>query len=366
MPEEHQIALETLILAFNEIPDRIESAAQIAFLRGQAHESLMRLQSKLVCEQSFKPRAARLEAAKFKTVERIEGKFDLVLLLPERQRDQTLSDIARGFDLLNEGGTLMVCLHNDWGAKRFEKHVEELAGNVTMLAKHHCRVFWATKTADLKEETLAEWRTFGGLRRVLDGQFWSQPGLFSWNEVDGGSAMLAAHLPAELKGHGADFGAGWGYLSHQVLNKCHDVAAMDLYEADRHALEAAKRNLGLLPVPCRPHYLWSDVPNDAPIGRYDFIVMNPPFHDGREPDHLLGIKFIAAAARALKSDGELWMVANRHLPYEHLLEEAFGEKSLIAQDGSFKVLHASSPRQSMVPVRSRERKGKWPGKRRGK
>ncbi len=364
MPQEHRIALETLILAFDEVADRIEAASQIAFLRAQAHEQLLPLQGKLVCEQSFKPRAAKLEAAKFRTVERIEGSFDMVLLLPERQRDQTLADIARAFDLLKEGGTLMICLHNDWGAKRYEKHVAEAAGEVTNLSKHHCRVFWATKSAALDEAMLSEWRTQGGLRRVLEGKYWSQPGFFSWDEVDGGSAMLADHLPSDLKGHGADLGAGWGYLSAQVVTRCDDVTAMDLLEADREALEAARRNLGQLQSPCRIQCQWADVPNEVPTGRYDFVVMNPPFHDGRAADHLLGAKFIAAAARALKADGSLWMVANRHLPYEHLLEEAFTEKTLVAQDGGFKVLHARGPKESMAPLRSRERKGKWGSKKR--
>ena len=79
---------------------------------------------------------------------------------------------------------------------------------------------------------------------------------------------------------------------------------------------------------------------------------------------MLGAKFIATAARALKPEGELWIVANRHLPYEQVLEEAFMEKRLVVQEGSFKVLWAKGPKESFVPERTRERKGKWPGKRR--
>ena len=45
---------------------------------------------------------------------------------------------------------------------------------------------------------------------------WSQPGVFSWNRIDPGSALLAQTLPA-LSGKGADFGCGVGYLAHTVL-----------------------------------------------------------------------------------------------------------------------------------------------------
>jgi 16S rRNA (guanine1207-N2)-methyltransferase len=366
MPNEHKIALDTLVSVLPETGVEIDQAKRIAFLRGHYDERLVPLQPKLVFEQPFKPRAAPLEAAGFRNEERIKGQFDVVLLLSERQRDQTLADFAHALDLLKEGGTVVVCLHNNWGAKRFEKLMAEAAGGISTISKHHCRVFWATKTAALNEELLAEWRAFHGLRRVIDGRFWSQPGMFSWDEIDAGSALLVEHLPANLSGRGADLGAGWGYLSYEVMSRCPDVVSIDLYEADREALEAARRNLGQLRTksPCRPHGFWCDVPSELMEGRHDFVVMNPPFHDGRAADHKLGSKFIATAARALRAEGELWMVANRHLPYEQVLEETFNEKRLITQDERFKVLWAKGPKEVSAPVRTRERKGKWPGKRR--
>ena len=364
MSKEHQIALDTLMLALTEMGPLVDSAEHIGFIRGQAHQDLLRLQPKLKVEQAFKPRAAPLEAAGFELVDKLEGKFDLVLVLPERQRDQTLGDFAHAFDLLKDGGTVIVGLHNDWGAKRFEKLLEGVAGSITHLSKHHCRVFWATKTSALDETQLAEWRGFRGLRRVLDGQFWSQPGFFSWDEVDTGSALLIQHLPTDLRGRGADLGAGWGYLTFEVLQRCPGVEGMDLYEADREALESARLNVGQVATSFRPKGYWCDVPAERMEAAHDFVVMNPPFHDGRAADHMLGMKFIATAARAMKPDGQLWLVANRHLPYEHVLEEAFTEKRLIVQEGSFKVLWAKGPKESFVPERTRERKGKWPGKRR--
>lgn len=364
MPNEHKIALDTLVNVLPETGVEMEKAKRIAFLRGHYHERLAPLQPKLVFEQPFKPRAAPLEAAGFRNVERIKGEHDVVLVLPERQRDQTLADFAHAFDLAKEGGIVVVCLHNDWGAKRFEKLMAAVAGGISTISKHHCRVFWAAKTAALNEEMLAEWREFQGLRRVIDGRFWSQPGFFSWDEIDAGSALLVQHLPPDLRGRGADLGAGWGYLSYEIISRCPEVDSIDLYEADRGALEAARRNLGQLKTACRPHGFWCDVPEERMEGRHDFVVMNPPFHDGRAADHRLGAKFIATAARALKAEGELWMVANRHLPYEQVLEETFNDKRILAQEGGFKVLWAKGPKEVATPVRTRERKGKWPGKRR--
>ena len=71
--------------------------------------------------------------------------------------------------------------------------------------------------------------------------------------------------------------------------------------------------------------------------------MNPPFHEGKEADPLIGLKFIAAAAQALRPEGQLWLVANRQLPYENLLTEAFAQMDKIVETGGFKVLHARNP-----------------------
>ena len=150
--------------------------------------------------------------------------------------------------------------------------------------------------------------------------------------------MLAEALPADLRGRVADFGAGWGYLSLQVLARCRQVTALDLYEADARALALADDNLADAHLPVHCH--WHDVARG--VGeRFDAIVCNPPFHAlgrGDRPD--IGRAFIAAAANALKQGGQLWLVANRHLPYEQALGDGFVQVNTIAQSGGFKIVHA--------------------------
>ena len=166
----------------------------------------------------------------------------------------------------------------------------------------------------------------------------SRPGVFAWDRVDAASAMLAAALPDDLHGRVADFGAGWGYLSLQVLARCRQVTSLDLYEADARALALADDNLADAHLPVHCH--WQDVSRG--VGeRFDAIVCNPPFHAlgrGDRPD--IGRAFIAAAANALKQGGQLWLVANRHLPYEQALGDGFVQVNTIAQSGGFKIVHA--------------------------
>jgi 16S rRNA (guanine1207-N2)-methyltransferase len=86
-------------------------------------------------------------------------------------------------------------------------------------------------------------------------------------------------------------------------------------------------------------YHWHDVAAGVP-GRYDLVVTNPPFHRGREEDVDLGRAFLAAAARALRAGGELWLVANRHLPYEAALARDFAQVREVAAAQGFKVVVA--------------------------
>ncbi len=135
--------------------------------------------------------------------------------------------------------------------------------------------------------------------------------------------------PTTCSGRVADFGAGWGYLALHVLARSPKVTSLDLFEADSRALALAKVNLAEAPGSERKiptHFHWQDVA--AGVGeRFDAIVCNPPFHAlgrGDRPD--IGRAFIDAAAQALNPGGRLWLVANRHLPYEQALADGFARR----------------------------------------
>jgi 16S rRNA (guanine1207-N2)-methyltransferase len=69
-------------------------------------------------------------------------------------------------------------------------------------------------------------------------------------------------------------------------------------------------------------------------------VTNPPFHQGRADLPELGRAFIVAAADALIAGGRLWLVANRHLPYEAVLNECFKTMRTVTTERGYKVIEA--------------------------
>lgn len=68
--------------------------------------------------------------------------------------------------------------------------------------------------------------------------------------------------------------------------------------------------------------------------------MNPPFHENGKEEKSLGQVFIRQAAAALRSGGTLWLVANRHLPYESELSALFRRVTPHVEARGFKVVVA--------------------------
>jgi 16S rRNA (guanine1207-N2)-methyltransferase len=278
-------------------------------------------------EQSFRPAYLRLKQA----VPRLECRgHELGLMLLTKHKEENFANIARGWSLLAAGGMLVCAGANDDGAASLEKHVGKAFGGVDTLSKYHSRVFWFTKGEPTPPDY---WHKLTTLQPVGDGSWLSQPGVFSWDHVDDGSALLAAQLPNDLSGRVADFGCGWGFLTRHVLATCPAIIQIDGIDAEHRAVEAARANV---PDP-RATFHWLDLINEPAPAAYDAIVCNPPFHAGRAAEPALGQGFIAVAARALKPGGRFYMVANRGLPYEPLLKANFASFETLADNNKFRV-----------------------------
>ncbi|MEM9707785.1 MAG: methyltransferase [Pseudomonadota bacterium] len=184
---------------------------------------------------------------------------------------------------------------------------------------------------------LEDW--VGAGETAIEGGFFTRPGIFSADGVDPGSRLLAQALPQNLPATVADLGAGWGFLARAVLAR-DGVETLHLVESDHWALDCARRNV----QDPRAQFHWADALDWSPGQPLDTIVMNPPFHQGRTADPALGQAFIRAAARLLNRHGTLWLVANRHLPYEKTLEETFREVRPVGHDPAFKLYQAQHPR----------------------
>lgn len=223
-------------------------------------------------------------------------------------------------------------------ADGIEAVLKALRGRVELsepISKGHGKIAW------FPAAPLDDWLSEPAEVTAPDGaRFVTRPGLFSADGIDPASSLLAEALPATAKGVAVDPGAGWGYLSARLLARAPGIRELHLIEADARALDCARLNV----TDARARFHWADATRPLAGVRADIVVMNPPFHRGRAADPGLGTGFIAAAAAMLAPAGALWMVANRHLPYESALQAAFREVEEIGGTAAFKLFRASGPR----------------------
>jgi len=242
--------------------------------------------------------------------------------------------LAHALRALKPRGHLTALAPKDKGGSRLGGELEAFGCSVIETARRHhrlCEVERPSAPVAL-DEAIAD----GAPRLVETLGLWSQPGVFSWDRVDLGSALLAQTLP-KLAGYGVELGCGIGWLAKALLVSP-KVKSLALIDIDRRAIDAARRNID----DPRADIRWADARGDHGLTGLDFVVMNPPFHTNGVEDRGLGFAFIAAARRALRKGGTLWMVANRHLPYEARLGELFREVAPRADKSGFKVIEAKA------------------------
>jgi 16S rRNA (guanine1207-N2)-methyltransferase len=221
----------------------------------------------------------------------------------------------------------------DKGGLRLAKELTAFGCSVSQASKQHYRLCIGRRPALVVglDDAIAG----GGLQRMGGEGLWTQPGVFSWNRIDPGSALLAQSL-TPLSGRGADLGCGIGYLAMKVLAEPAVTKAI-LVDLDRRAIDCARANV----LDARVELRWADVRAGLDdLTGLDFVVMNPPFHAAGEQDHGLGQAFIRSAASSLRRGGVCWLVANRHLPYEATLAPLFSRVTPVRDQGGYKVYEA--------------------------
>lgn len=292
------------------------------------------LRSVFTCEQGFRPLFLELEKAGYTVTPTLEAgeQADHAILFASRAKAVNLRNFRRAWEMVKPGGQIIVCGEKRSGADGLGKLLSKSLEPPQRFSKYHALCLLMQRgdhalPSNLHPETGEDTRD----------------GLFSASGPDAGSQLLAAQFSDAISGQVADFGAGWGYLSQQLLEKGGNITALDLFEAEHQALKAAETLLSGRDSPLIACH-WCDLAVE-PVGkRFDWIVMNPPFHHGhagsREARPDIGRAFIEKAAGCLTSGGRLLMVANRTLPYEETLTRCFSRTERLAEEGGYKIILA--------------------------
>lgn len=234
---------------------------------------------------------------------------------------------------------------NQSGAKAIAKQLQQAGCQIDKLdSARHC-VLYTLAPASLppvldQAEQACQWQGPDDLLLT------SQVGVFSHNQVDEGSALLietlSQHLPRLPTGQVLDLGCGYGLLGAWLLKQRPDLQ-LTACDVNGFALQATRNTLAAnqLPGQVIAADIFKGVESHTPAKGFNLILSNPPFHTGKNTDYSLATRLISQAPAFLQPGGQLWLVANRFLPYAEQLQQAFGQFQVMAENNKFRVYLAT-------------------------
>ncbi|MFZ5723274.1 MAG: methyltransferase [Pseudomonadota bacterium] len=264
--------------------------------------------------------------------------YAAVLLLHPKERAlaEFLLFLARS--RVAAGGSLWLAGENKGGIRGTEKRLAEAGIQVeTIDSARHCRLVKVSPKSAGTPFSLEDWLEVTALD-IGSGTLAvaSLPGVFSAGRLDDGTALLLGTLDSVRAGRVLDMGCGAGVIG-AWLKKNNPALTVDLADSNALAVTASEWTLRENGLDAR---VFASDGFSAVSGTYDWIVSNPPFHNGIATDYRFVERFIADAPRFLRPGGRLRIVANAHLKYLPAIQRAFGNARTLTENSRFRIYEA--------------------------
>lgn len=279
------------------------------------------------------------------------GEADVALLEFPKGREAARAWLWTAAQSVKPGGWLYLAGANAAGAKSAIKDAEALFGAAPVLGhKGGHRVALATRPDAVSlppawgDTRPWEPRAISLTHAGREYPIMTMPGLFSWNELDEGTALLLDHLVAEPVSAGQDVldvGCGYGIVG---IVAAQGGAQVTLIDDDLRAVRCASESVRLNGLDDRCAVLPGDVTEGLADRRFDLVLSNPPFHQGVDVMTATAHQIVREAYDVLKSDGRLLVVANRFLPYDRTIADVFGAARVVAETTRFYVIEGARGR----------------------
>ncbi|EEI5918945.1 23S rRNA (guanine(1835)-N(2))-methyltransferase RlmG [Salmonella enterica] len=165
--------------------------------------------------------------------------------------------------------------------------------------------------------------------------------VFSRTGLDIGARFFMQHLPENLDGEIVDLGCGNGVIGLSLLAK-NPQAKVVFVDESLMAVDSSRLNVETnLPEAFeRCEFMINNALSGVEPFRFNAVFCNPPFHQKHALTDNIAWEMFHHARRCLKINGELYIVANRHLDYFHKLKKIFGNCATIATNNKFVILKA--------------------------
>lgn len=258
--------------------------------------------------------------------------FDTAVLFYPKSKEQLVGTLQLLNGALKTDANIFMVGDNKGGIKSLVNHAEKLGLHAHKLDNaKHC--LWFSLTGDL---TALPARTLSEFSLTLSNKplkVCSLPGVFNHGKLDVGTALLLQHLSHISDGRVLDFACGAGIIGAFLKQQ---APTIELYCSDISMLAVEATNATLAANNLSGNVIAADGLPTEPAS-FKHIVSNPPFHTGIKTDYSISEAFIAQSASRLQKGGTLTLVANNHLAYQQLLEQAFGSVKVLAKAHGFVV-----------------------------
>jgi len=278
------------------------------------------------------------------STEELNQKYKLVLIkipktlsLLEDQLHKLKPHIDKDTKII--GAAMTKHIHNST-LELFDKII---GTTTTSLAKKKARLIFAENDKEPKTHSPYP-RTLSDDKSQLN--LVNYANVFSKDKLDVGTRFLIQNMDqCPNAEHIIDIGCGNGALG--IIAKRHQPNAKISFIDESYNAVASAQDSYHLAYPESAADASFQVGNalaqftpSTSMGKTQLILCNPPFHQVHSIGDHIAWEMFKQSREALETDGEMWVVGNRHLGYHIKLKKVFGNCRTIASNPKFVILAA--------------------------
>ncbi len=255
----------------------------------------------------------------------------LVINLPRYvPTEQILLDIYAASRAVSVSGCLTLIMPAKSGHRRVLAMLQRTFDNVAQLSRRPCVFECSGPRPQPRPAAVRQIEHYdSGADRTLS--FLTRPGLFSPNEIDGGTKLLLATADISPGSAVLDVGCGYGAIGVTAAAR---GAEAEMIDCDSRAVTLAASNLRRNGLAGRARLAASLYGMGS--RSFDLILSNPPTHGGNR----LLVSLFRDMVRVCSPSGSVLAVVGRHLSLEGLFE-SLAHVAVVAENATHKVLKAT-------------------------
>lgn len=285
--------------------------------------------------------------AEYKTTERINSprvrshfcveyvaatKHDMAIIHFPKSKAEFSFILAMLAESMTEDATIVIIGENKGGVKSADKLAKDYLEYCHKAdSARHCLLYIGKYNASIPPFDLQSFYTYYQVQvQEKTLKIAALPGVFSQKSLDTGTEILLANLPETMSGSVLDFGCGAGVIA-AYIGTVYPQSKLSLVDVSALALHSAQTTLSLNQLSAE--YIASDSLSNVKQ-QYNFVVSNPPFHQGVKTHYGATELFLAEIKQHLSSKGCITIVANSFLKYLPIMEKSIGKtKTLTIKKG---------------------------------